>query len=254
MTMTATSASPTAPDTLSQLLRERRSTRDFLPRTIAPELLQTVLADAAWSPSWSNTQPYRIAVASGTQRDELQAALCQRYDLAMRAQKGGIWGKLKMLVTHQGLPDGDYVPSLDYPADLQAQRRATGYGLYQLLGIARQDDAARTAQMRKNFEFFGAPTVLFLFAHAGLKEFAILDTGIYLQSLMLSAHAHGLATCAQGALATWAGPVRETFNVPKPYKLICGVSIGYATSAKVNHYNPGRQEPGQLQLELQSAN
>jgi len=49
---------------------------------------------------------------------------------------------------------------------------------------------------------------LFLFVHRGLREFSVLGTGIYLQTLMLSAQAHGLATCAQGAKATWAGPVR----------------------------------------------
>jgi len=102
--------------------------------------------------------------------------------------------------------------------------------------------------MRRNFEFFGAPTAIFLFAHAGLKEFAVLDTGIFLQTLMLSAQAHGLATCAQGALATWAGPVREAFDVPAQYKLISGVSIGYASAHPVNQFNPGRESPAVRRL------
>ena len=103
--------------------------------------------------------------------------------------------------------------------------------------------------MRRNFEFFGAPTVIFLFAHKGLREFSVLDTGIFLNTLMLSAHARGLATCAQGALATWAGPIRAEFKVPAPYQLICGVSIGYASDAAVNNFNPGRSEAASLQLE-----
>lgn len=70
--------------------------------------------------------------------------------------------------------------------------------------------------------------------------FSVLDAGIWLQTLMLSAHAHGLATCAQGALATWAGPLREAFEIPPGYKLICGVSLGYASSHPVNQFNPGR--------------
>jgi nitroreductase len=81
---------------------------------------------------------------------------------------------------------------------------------------------------------------MFVFVHRGLREFSVLDAGIWLQTLMLSAQAHGLATCAQGALATWAGPVKQAFAVPKDYKLLCGVSIGYASDAPVNAYNPGR--------------
>ena len=232
---------PTTPQaSLSDIIRSRRSVRDFLPDEIPPELLAAVLADANWSPSWSNTQPYRIAIVSGELAARLGSELCECYDLATTAQKGGWWGKFKLLATRRGLPDGDFPTNFEYPADLQPRRRATGHGLYELLGIKRQDAAARDRQMRRNFEFFGAPTVVFLFAHQGLREFSILDAGIFLQTFMLSAHAHGLGTCAQGALATWAGPVREAFAVPASYRLICGIAVGFASPNPVNTFNPGR--------------
>lgn len=249
--MTAADASATAA-TLSSLIRERRSVRDFRPDPIPAELLEGVLADANWAPSWSNTQPYRVAIASGELRDRIAAELCGNYDRAMAAQQGGLIGRLKLLLTRRGLPDGDFDTRLEYPADLQPRRRETGHGLYNLLGIERKDSAARDRQMRRNFEFFGAPTALFLFVHQGLREFSVLDAGIWLQTLMLSAHAHGLATCAQGALATWAGPVRDAFDVPPSYRLICGVSIGYASEHPVNRYNPGRTPAGDLRLPQKS--
>ncbi len=231
---------------LAELIRARRSVRDFLPDPVPPDLLDAVLADASWAPSWSNTQPYRVAVASGTLKDRLEAALCERFDAATKAKQGGMLGKLRLLVTRKGLPDGDYPTTFDYPEDLLPRRRATGFGLYELLGIARSDAAARNRQLRRNFEFFGAPTAMFIFVHEGLREFSVLDAGVFLQTLMLSAHARGLATCAEGALATWAGPVRELFDVPPHHKLICGVSIGYASPHPVNRYNPGRGNPREL--------
>ena len=160
----------------------------------------------------------------------------------MAAQQGGLLDKAKILVTRTGLPNGDFDTNLTYPDDLQPYRRKTGFGLYGVLGIERGDKQARSDQMRRNFEFFGAPTALFVFVHEGLKEFSVLDAGIFLQTLMLSAHANGLATCAQGALATWPGPVRKEFDIPGHYKLICGVSIGYASDHPVNDFNPGRRE------------
>ena len=233
----------------SELIRSRRSVRDFLPTPIPDAVLQSVLADANQAPSWSNTQPYRIAVASDATRDQLAAQLTERFVLGMQAQRQGWLGKLRLLTRQRYvLPDGDFETNFAYPDDLQAQRRATGHGLYQLLGIGRKDFAAREAQMRRNFEFFGAPTVIFVFVHSGLREFSVLDAGIYLQSLMLSAHAHGLGTCAQGALATWVGPVRQAFAVPKDYKLIGGLSIGYASDHPINHYNPGRINATELTL------
>ena len=235
-------SSSTPSDTLSQLIHTRRSVRDFLPHAIPEALLNKVLADANGAPSWSNTQPYRIAIASGDVRAKISAQLCTLFDLGMAAQNAGVLGKLRMVLTQRGLPDGDFSTQFAYPDDLQPQRRATGAGLYEVLGIGRKDITARNRQMRRNFEFFGAPTAIFLFAHKGLHEFSVLDTGIFLNTLMLSAHANGLATCAQGALATWAGPIRAQFKVPAPYQLICGLSIGYASEAQVNNFNPGRSE------------
>lgn len=233
----------------SELIRSRRSVRDFLTTPIPEALLQSVLAEANQSPSWSNTQPYRIAVASGATRDRLAAQLTERFELGMQAQRKGWLGKLQLLTRQRHvLPDGDFETNFAYPEDLQPQRRATGHGLYELLGIGRKDHAAREAQMRRNFEFFGAPTAIFVFVHSGLREFSVLDAGIYLQSLMLSAHAHGLGTCAQGALATWAGPVREAFDVPADYKLVGGLSIGFASEHPVNQYNPGRGDAADFLL------
>lgn len=233
---------------MSALIRARRSARDFLPKPIAEPVLDAVLADACWSPSWSNTQPYRVAVATGELRDRLAAELCDLFDCGMAAQNGGLLGRIKLMLTRRGLPDGDFSTRFAYPDDLQPRRRDTGHGLYSLLGIDREDGAARDRQMRRNFAFFGAPAVIFLFVHRGLHEFSVLDAGIYLQTLMLSAQARGLATCAQGALATWAGPVRSAFEIPQPYRLICGVSIGYASDHAVNDYNPGRADERELRL------
>lgn len=237
-----------AAETFSRLVQTRRSVRDFLPTPIPQDVLDAVLADANHAPSWSNTQPYRLAIASGAVRDQLQTELATRFDKGMAAERGGWLGKLKLLATRDGLPDGDFTTNFEYPEDLQPRRRATGHGLYELLGIGRKDLAAREAQLRKNFEFFGAPTAIFVFVHSGLREFSVLDAGIFVQTLMLSAHAHGLGTCAQGALATWAGPVRDAFDIPKPYKLICGVSLGYPSEHVVNGFNPGRSEAGELLL------
>ncbi len=241
------------PDNFSALIRDRRSVRDFCHDPIPAELLDRILADANWAPSWSNTQPYRIAIATGELRNQLASALTANYDAGASALAGGLFGKLTALVTRRGLPDCDFKVHFDYPPDLLPRRRATGFGLYKLLGIDRHDHTARNAQMRRNFEFFGAPTAIFVFVHRGLHEYAVLDAGIFLQSLMLSAQANGLATCAQGALATWAGPVRAAFAVPRQYKLLCGLAIGYASDQPVNQFNPGRGEVAELLIPVNAA-
>jgi len=209
---------------------------------------EALVAEASLAPSWSNTQPYRVAIASGELRDRLAREYCARFDAAQAALGQGALGKVKLALGAEGKPDGDFDTHFPYPEELVPARRATGFGLYKVLGIDRKDLDARNRQMRRNFEFFGAPAVVFLFVHRGLREFSVLDAGILLQSAMLSAQARGLATCAQGALATWAGPPRRAFEVPPNYGLICGLSIGYASDAPVNAFNPGREDPAALRL------
>ena len=56
---------------VSQFLASRRSTRDFLPTPIPQEIINQILTDALTSPSWSNTRPFKIAVATGDVRDRI---------------------------------------------------------------------------------------------------------------------------------------------------------------------------------------
>lgn len=79
-----------------------------------------------------------------------------------------------------------------YPAALQQSRKECGAGLYGLLGIGRQDKDKKEKQIRKNFEFFGAPTVMFVFVHGDLGVYSALDAGILLQTIMLAAQTHGV--------------------------------------------------------------
>lgn len=245
--MVATGDTRTATEILARLLRDRRSIRDFSSREVSAELIDAVLDDARWAPSWSNTQPYKIALATGDLKERIKARLLARYDAATKLQRGGALGRLAAFLTRsKALPDGDFDTRFEYPAELVPRRRATGFGLYSVLGIAREDHAARHRQLRRNFEFFGAPVVLFIFVRQELGAYSVLDAGIFLQSLMLSAQARGLGTCAEGALATWAGPVREAFAVPPAYKLLCGVALGWPSDHVVNAYNPGRAEVAEM--------
>lgn len=241
-------ASHVAAGSWSAFTADRRSIRDFRPDPVPEAVLREIVEDALSAPSWSNTQPFRLGIATGEVRDRISADLCALYDRAMRQRRGGVVGRARLALSSIGRPIGDYRVPLQYPGELQQRRRQTGHGLYSVLGIDRGDRAARDRQMRRNFEFFGAPAALFVFTHEGLGEYSVLDAGAMIQTLMLAAHARGVGTCAQGALALWSAPAREAFVVPEHYRLLCGVSLGYATDAPVNAYAPPRRPVDEVLL------
>ncbi len=217
--------------TILEYLRQRSSIRAFKPDPVPADVVQRLLAAGVEAPSWSNTQPFRVAVAQGELRDRIAAELCGRFDGQIEHGRG----------REYDVPD-------KYPAELQARRAACGYGIYGALGIERQDMAARAMQMRRNFHFFDAPVGLFIYAHGALGAYAALDAGAYMQSLMLAALDEGLGTCAQAALATWPDAVTPFFDVPEGYKLLCGIAVGYPAEDVVNKFRPQHLAPETLAI------
>jgi nitroreductase len=224
----------------SQFLASRRSTRDFLPTPIPRETIDAILTDAMTAPSWSNTRPYMVAVATGEVRDRISTELLRRWEVARKALNGTWWDKILFALRGDALPSSDYHVYRPYPKDLLPRSQKIGRELYTHLGIPRGDRDARDAQWARNFDLFGAPAALFIFTHKGLPTYSASDAGLFMENLMLSAHARGLGTCAEGALAIWSTPVKKEFDVPKNYKLLCGIALGYPSGDSANTFQAER--------------
>lgn len=235
-------------ESFSDFVASRRTTRDFLPTPVPQELIDTLLTDAMTAPSWSNTRPYLIATAQGEVRDRISKEFLARWEQASKALGGGLLAKAKLFITRYGLPTSDYKVNRVYPKELQPRSARVGAELYALLGVNRKDQKARQAQWARNYEFFGAPVSFFVFTHSGLGEYSVSDAGLFMQNLMLSAHAHGLGTCAQGASAVWADAVRAEFDVPEGYKLLCGIALGYPSDHTVNGFKADRLPISDIKL------
>ncbi|OUL99272.1 nitroreductase [Variovorax sp. JS1663] len=213
------------PDVLAAL-HARRSIRGFLPDPVEHRLVEAVLADAARSPSASNTQPWKVHVCAGEARDRLSRAL---------------------LEAHEAGGDGHAQEYAYYPSRWQdpylARRRKVGKDLYGLLGIGKGDTEAMARQYGRNYEFFGAPVGLFFTLDRGLDGQAPwLDLGMYLHGVMLAALGHGLATCAQQAFARYHAIVRAQLAIPPSEILVCGMAMGYPDAgAPANRLDTARE-------------
>lgn len=229
------------PDEFSALVRARHSVRDFRPDPIDASTIAAILDDARYSPSWSNTRPYCVAVATGERLERLRQAYTAEFDASIGLQRLRPVAILRAALTGR-LPDGDFRTWRPYPSQLRERSVKIGKGLYEHLGIARGDRASRDANNRRNLEFFGAPTVLWLFVHKKMLPFSAHDAGLMLQTLMLSAQANGVGSCALGVLATWRGPVDAEFLVPDDYVLITGLALGHPSTDHVNEFRAEHPE------------
>lgn len=201
-------------------VRTRISVRQFLPDPVDDDLLRRLLIDASYSPSGGNLQPWRVYVVNGESMPRLQEHLATR-------------------------PPFEQTEYDIYPADLWEPHRTNrfriGEQMYELLGIGRDDRAARLAQMARNTEFFGAPAGLFCFIDRRMGQPQWSDLGMFLQTFMLLATEAGLATCAQEYWSLRHDAVRSFVGAPEGEMLFCGMAIGYADQgATVNRLRSER--------------
>ena len=225
---------------VSNFLASRRSTRDFLSTQVPQEIIDQILTDALTAPSWSNTRPFKIAVATGDVRDRISSEFLSRWIVLSRIMRKGLKNKLRLIYSRYGLPTSNRTIVKPYVAELKPRAQRVGKELYELFGVKRGDRDARDKQWGKNYSFFGAPVEMFIYIHKSLHVYAASDAGLMMENLMLSAHGHGLGTCAQGAVNIWDDVVRKEFEIPKDYRLLCGMAIGYPSDSPVNSFKAHR--------------
>jgi nitroreductase len=188
---------------LEQTIRERHSTRLFLPNKAVPrDLVEEALALAVCAPSNSNIQPWHVVFASGPPRERLVKALLEEA---------------------QCRPPN--IPPL--PESFTHFRSELGAQVYGAMGITRENKAGHTAAVLRNWEFFRAPLAGIVCMHKDLGPADALSVGMFLQTLLLALTARGVGTCVEVSVAGYPEIVRAQLAIPADLSILCGLAVGY---------------------------
>ncbi len=205
-----------------EAVTSRRAVRGFIDRPVPREVLERVLSAAAWAPSGSNLQPWRVYVLTGRPLAELKELAGRRVTAC------DPWDEREYEM---------------YPSTLKSpyreRRSAFGAERYSALGIEREDWEARQRAASANWNCFGAPAALFCYIDRGLGRPQWSDVGMYLQTVMLLLRAEGLHSCPQMAWSVYRKTVTEVLAPPEDLILFCGMSIGFE-DAEVPYTRTGR--------------
>src|SRR3989338_3545865 len=205
-------------------IESRRSIRAFKPYPIPDEILKKIIKAASRSPSYTNTQPWEVSIVSGKIRDELSLELYK--------------------IASSDTPIKPDIPKpLVWPDELDRRAKEHGEKRFKVLEIGREDTEKRKNLRLLNFKFYGAPAVLFICIDKNLKEWSIMDIGMFAQTIMLSALEYSLGTCPQASLTDYPHIVKKHLNIPDSKRLVLGISIGYPDNeAAINTYTSTRVE------------
>jgi nitroreductase len=211
---------------LREAVRGRRSIRQFLAKAVPESMIEELVADSLWAPSWGNTQPWEVIVAAGRRLEELKK---QNREALMSGKAAN--------------PD---IPMPQVWPDAQSNRyKDLGRTVLGALGIAREDKQARIEHFARMFALFDAPCLLLVAVDKALAlEYAMLDVGIFLQTFCLLAHGRGLGTCIMAAAVSYPEIVRELFGLSEDRRLVMGAVLGWPDpDAPVNRFERKRGAP-----------
>ena len=207
-----------------EAIKQRKSIRAFKPDPVPRELLAQVLEVSLRAPSTDNTQPWEFAIVTGDVLEDLKKALSARM-----GQPG------------EFTPDIPF-PVLNYQPPYLDRSKKQGRKVFQAMGIARDDWPRRMEWYSYMARFMEAPVGLIAYVEKYLGAYAILDTGLFLENLMLAALAHGLGTCAQMAPVLHPDVLRQRLDIPETKLITCAVAIGYPQDdAPVNQVRSDRE-------------
>lgn len=212
-------------------ISSRMSVRAFTSQAVVRQTLLEILDVSRRAPSGTNTQPWRVYVLQGESRDQLVDKVCAAHD-ALRADPS---------LASRYQESYDYYPE-KWVSPYIDRRRENGWGLYGLLGIGKGDKDQMHAQHQRNFRFFDAPVGLMFTIDRVLGRGSLLDYGMFLQNIMVSAKGHGLDTCPQAAWNGFSSIVLPHIQAGPDEMLVCGMALGYAdTSEVVNTFHTPRE-------------
>ncbi len=205
-----------------ECIRTRMSIRAYRKEPVPVDVLTQIVETALWSPSYKNTQPWEVIILSGRKKEELSEMLI---------------GLLE-----KGEPPCPDLPEPEGWPETNQQRIDRLYRMRaERTGIDLSDPEVIRKAKIANFRFYGAPHAIYLYQDASLPLWSLFDLGLFAQSLMLAAHALGVATVPQAFATDYAKYVKEFLNIPASKRLVLGLSAGYPDmDSPANSFRPDR--------------
>ena len=206
------------------VLRGRRSIRAYSAEPVSDELIAEILDEARWSPSWRNTQAWNVWVVTGEALERFR----ERFRQAVRNEEP---------------PQPDFLPAAEWPAACSLRTKELMESRAATLAAAGLGTDPATA-LERMAGLFDAPCLLVFGVEECLGEsYALLDTGLLVQSVCLAAFDRGLGTCIVATIVRHPELLRELLPGSDGKRLAVAVTLGYPElTAPANTFERSRAD------------
>ena len=186
-----------------EAINARHSTRAFLSRPVEKEKLNDVLEAAVHTPSWANSQPWEVFVATGDTLERIKRGYKQKYEEKAIAS-----------------------PETPRPIVWSQKTKKNLQELYPQMQLECGDAVKEFGAL--NQSMFNAAAVIYICMDKVLSEWSLYDIGAFSQSIMLAGIENGLSTIPAITLVLYPDILRNELKIPDNLKLTIGIAVGYA--------------------------
>lgn len=204
------------------IFKSRYSCRFYKNKPVNKDLLTEVFTNAIQAPSWCNSQPWEVFVASGETLNKLRFRYLE-----------GLENKISM---HSDIP----VPQ-KWPNHMQERMHKFHVERESVFNTNGDTKNYNYENIKNNINFFNAPVVAFLCIDSSLSEWSLLDLGQLSQSILLATKACGLDSAPTYSSVVYPQFIRDVLKIPNELKIVIGIEIGYGDDESIeNKYKSSR--------------
>lgn len=204
----------------------RHSVRDFSDHPVAKEQLRQLVKEAQKAPSWVNSQPWRVYIATGNTLSRIKALF------------------RKLDAEHvKGHTDLSVMSRDDWAPEPQARMKEWGHQI--VAHFANYDEAHQTMTGLMT-ALNHTPVIVYITVPKATPEWSIFDAGLFAQNLMLAAKDQGIDSIPTYNSVRFPQQIRQIMGISNDEKLIIGIELGYPRESRVNTYRSPRENVDQI--------
>jgi len=206
---------------LLKAIKERKSIRAYKPDPIPKDRIEEILRLTIHAPSAINLQPWEFIVVAGVEKERLSRTLIKAYREKQIACSPGNVKPLPKTYGKRG-----------------AKTLALMKPFFEEMGVDI-DQYINEGSCR----FYGAPMAIFLCLDDSFPKARMVDVGLALGYLALTAHEFGLGTCPIGLISAYEDEIKDVLNIPENKNVVIGVALGYPDwDAPINRFKSQRDD------------
>lgn len=203
---------------MKNLLGARHSARAFSSQPVTNEIITKVIAEAQLAPSWENTQPYHVYVASKTSATKIR----EEHRAKVKAGEKS-WA--------------DFQPSQEQNFNSSALNNMKRFN--QSINNLGADGKQKFWNL--NAQPFNAPVLVYITVPKNATAYEHYDAGALGYGILLAAQHNGLKGILAYEIIRYAADIHNHFDISEDERILMGIGLGYPDTQKINQFNPGRE-------------